>query len=93
VPDSPFDEPVPIPITDTFDLHTVTPREAKVALIEYLSEINRLGFKVVRIIHGRGIGVQRQMVRQVLSETPWVLSFSDAPEEAGGWGSTIATLR
>ena len=89
----PFDEPFRIPITDTFDLHSVSPRETRGALIEYLSEVNRLGFKEIRIIHGRGIGVQREMVRTVLSESPWVESFSDAPLEAGGWGATVVTLR
>ena len=89
----PFDEPFRIPITDTFDLHSVSPRETRDALIAYLSEVNRLGFKEIRIIHGRGIGVQREMVRTVLSETPWVESFSDAPLEAGGWGATVVTLR
>jgi dsDNA-specific endonuclease/ATPase MutS2 len=60
---------------------------------EYLSEANRLGLKALRIIHGRGIGVQREVVRKVLEKTPFVLSFADAPAEAGGWGATIVTLR
>lgn len=89
----PFEEPFRIPITDTFDLHAGSPGEMKDVLIEYLSEANRLGFRVIRIIHGRGIGVQREMVRAVLSQTPWVQSFSDAPAEAGGWGATVVTLR
>jgi len=93
VPIPPFEEPFRIPITDIFDLHSVSPREAKETLIAYLSEANSLGFKEIRIIHGRGIGVQREMVRTVLSETPWVESFSDAPLEAGGWGATVVTLR
>jgi len=91
--DLPFDEPFRIPITDVFDLHSVSPREAKLALIEYLSEANSLGFSAIRIIHGRGIGFQREMVHKVLSQTPWVQSFSTAPPEAGGWGATIVTLR
>ena len=89
----PFDEPFRIPITDIFDLHSVAPRDAKAVLIEYLSEAKRLGFKEIRIIHGRGIGVQREMVRKVLSETPWVRSVKNAPAEAGGWGATIVDLR
>jgi DNA-nicking Smr family endonuclease len=93
VPDIPFDEPVPIPITDTFDLHAVSPRDAKFALMEYLSAVHGLGFKAVRIIHGKGIGVQREMVRSVLSQSPYVQSFGNAPEEAGGWGATVVTLR
>jgi dsDNA-specific endonuclease/ATPase MutS2 len=87
------EEPVRIPITDVFDLHTVPPRDVKPIVEEYLLEANRLGFKALRIIHGRGIGVQREMVRSILASTPFVESFSDAPLEAGGWGATIVTLR
>ena len=87
------DEPVRIPITDVFDLHTVPPRELRPVLEAYLEEARRLGFRFVRIIHGRGIGVQREIVRSVLARTPFVSSFSDAPAEAGGWGATVVTLR
>jgi len=87
------DEPVRVPITDVFDLHTVQPREAKEALEAYLEEANSRGFKALRIIHGRGIGVQRAMVRAVLARTAFVLSYQDAPLEAGGCGATIVTLR
>ena len=87
------DQPIQIPITDTFDLHTFQPREVERAVEAYLEEADRLGLKALRIIHGRGIGVQRQIVRAVLERTPFVLSFGDAPPEAGGWGATIVTLR
>ena len=86
-------EPVRIPITDVFDLHAVPPREVKPIVEEYLAEAHRLGFKALRIIHGRGIGVQREMVRSILARTAFVESFSDAPAEAGGWGATLVTLR
>jgi dsDNA-specific endonuclease/ATPase MutS2 len=86
-------EPVRIPITDIFDLHTVPPRDVKGVVEEYLAEAHRLGFKALRIIHGRGIGVQREIVRSVLSGTEFVLDFRDAPAEAGGWGATIITLK
>ncbi len=69
------------------------PRDARAALEAYLDEAHRLGFRALRIVHGRGIGIQREMVRQVLSCTPLVASFGDAPAEAGGWGATIVTLR
>ncbi|MBI3680374.1 MAG: DinB family protein [Acidobacteria bacterium] len=85
-------EPVEIPITDVFDLHSIPPRNAKDAVEAYLEEAHRKGLKALRIIHGRGIGVQREMVRRVLSRTGFVKSFSDAPVEAGGWGATIVTL-
>lgn len=86
------DEPVEIPITDVFDLHTFAPRDVKDAVEAYLEEAHARGFPCVRIIHGRGIGVQRDTVRKVLDRTPFVVSFSDAPMEAGGWGATIVTL-
>jgi len=87
------DEPVRIPITDVFDLHSVPPRDVKPVVEEYLGEAYRLGFRALRIIHGRGIGVQREIVRSVLKSTPFVAEFGDAPGEAGGWGATIVTLR
>jgi dsDNA-specific endonuclease/ATPase MutS2 len=82
-----------IPVTDVFDLHTVPPRDVKAVVEEYLAEAHRLGFKALRIIHGRGIGVQREMVRSILSRTPSVIDFRDAPLEAGGRGATVVTLR
>ncbi|MGA8185412.1 MAG: Smr/MutS family protein [Terriglobia bacterium] len=89
----PDDEPVRIPITDVFDLHAVQPREVEAVVEAYLEEARSLGLKNLRIIHGRGIGVQRRIVRAVLSRTPFVVSYADAPEQAGGWGATIVTLR
>src|SRR6266478_9962500 len=91
-PFDPFPEPVTIPITDVFDLHTIQPRDVKLVVEEYLNEARRLGFRNVRIIHGKGIGVQREMVRKILSRTPFVVDWSDAPPEAGGLGATIASL-
>jgi len=87
------EEPVRIPVTDVFDLHSVPPRDVKAVVEAYLEEAHRLGFKALRIIHGRGIGVQREIVRAVLGRTPFVAAFQDAPAEAGGWGATIVTLR
>ncbi len=89
----PEEEPVRIPITDVFDLHTVQPKEVEAVVEAYLEEADRLGLKSLRIIHGRGIGVQRAIVRAVLARTPFVLSYRDAPPEAGGWGATLVTLR
>jgi len=86
-------EPLALPITDVFDLHSVPPKDVKEAVEEYLAEAHRLGYKALRIIHGRGIGVQRELVRQILARTSWVESYGDAPEEAGGWGATLVTLR
>lgn len=85
--------PIRIPITEVFDLHAFQPKEVGAAVEAYLEEAQRLGFKRVRIVHGRGIGVQRRTVRAVLARTPFVISFDDAPPEAGGWGATVAHLR
>ena len=87
------DEPIRIPIGDVFDLHTVPPRDVRAVVEEYLLEAHRMGYRALRIIHGRGIGAQRETVRAVLSRTPFVTDFRDAPAEAGGWGATIVTLR
>jgi DNA-nicking Smr family endonuclease len=87
------DEPIRIPITDVFDLHTIAPRDTKAAVEAYLEEAHNLGLTALRIIHGRGIGVQREMVRSVLARTDFVLAFGDAPMEAGGWGATLVSLR
>src|SRR5579871_1297624 len=83
---------VRIPITEILDLHSVPARDAAAVLEEYLHECYRLNLTEIRIIHGRGIGVQRAMVRKILERTEFVVSFGDAPLEAGGWGATVATL-
>jgi len=88
-----FEEPIRIPVTDVFDLHSVPPADARGVVEAYLEEAHRLGLMALRIIHGRGIGVQRAMVRAVLEATPFVESYRDAPAEAGGWGATIVTLK
>ena len=92
-PDDPFPEPVEVEITDVFDLHTIQPREVKPVVEEYLHQAHERGFRSVRIIHGKGIGVQREMVRSILAKTPFVVSWTDAPAEAGGWGATIVRLQ
>jgi len=88
--DNPFPDPVQIEITDVFDLHTIPPRDVKAVVEEYLRLAHEKGFKVVRIIHGKGIGVQRDMVRSILARTAFVVDWTDAPPEAGGLGATIA---
>jgi len=89
---NPFPEPVEIEITDVFDLHTIPPRDVKAVVEEYLREARRLGFPVVRIIHGKGIGVQRDLVRAILARTSFVMDWTDAPPESGGLGATIVRL-
>lgn len=87
------EEPIRIPITDVFDLHSVPPPEVKAVVEAYLEEAHAKGLKALRIIHGRGIGVQRGIVRSVLARTGFVAAYRDAPAEAGGWGATVVTLR
>ena len=91
-PDPGPDQPFELEITDILDLHTVAPRDVREVVEAYLEEARVHRFRFVRIIHGRGIGVQRETVRAVLSLTSFVEQFSDAPAEAGGWGATLATL-
>ena len=91
-PYNPFPEPVRLEITDVFDLHAIRPQEVRAVVAEYLQEARRKSFRQVRIIHGKGVGVQRETVRKVLARTPFVEHFADAPPEAGGWGATVARL-
>jgi dsDNA-specific endonuclease/ATPase MutS2 len=87
--DDPFPEPVEIEITDIFDLHTIPPRDVKGVVEEYLQLAHEKGYQVVRIIHGKGIGVQREMVRSILARSSFVSEWTDAPPDAGGLGATI----
>ena len=86
------DEPIEIEITDSLDLHAFNPKDVKAVTIAYLEEARKKGFRVVRLIHGKGIGVQREIVRSVLSETSFVKKFKSGDEFSGGWGATIAEL-
>jgi arsenate reductase len=87
------EEPVRIPVTDVFDLHSVPDRDVRGVVEAYLEEASRIGLRYVRIIHGRGIGVRREMVRGLLARCDFVETYGDAPGEAGGWGATLVTLK
>jgi dsDNA-specific endonuclease/ATPase MutS2 len=89
---TPFPEPVVIEIGDVFDLHTIPPAQVKVVVEEYLREAHLKNLRVVRIIHGKGAGVQREIVRSILNRSSLVLEWYDAPPDAGGLGATIAKL-
>ena len=82
-----------LPIDDAIDLHTFAPHDVKDVVASYLEAAREAGFREVRIIHGRGIGVQREAVRSLLSRDPRVASFADAPPERGGWGATVVVLK
>jgi dsDNA-specific endonuclease/ATPase MutS2 len=88
-----FEEPFVLPIGDVLDLHSVPPADVGGVVEAWLEEAIAHGFKALRIVHGRGIGVQRQRVREILRRHPAVVDFGDAPAEAGGWGATVITLR
>jgi DNA-nicking Smr family endonuclease len=88
------DEPFRIRITDELDLHTFAPRDIPSVVEEYLHACREEGLRLVRLVHGRGRGVQRAEVRRVLQRlTEEVDSFADAPPASGGWGATLVTLR
>lgn len=80
-------------ITDVLDLHSFLPREVPDVVRDYLDAAYEQGLRRLRIVHGRGAGVQRQTVRTLLARDPRVVEFGDAPPGAGGWGATWVTLR
>ncbi len=90
--DSPFPDPVVLPLEDVLDLHPFQPKEIRSVVEEYLTECCTAGFTSVRLIHGKGKGVQRESIRALLARLPFVASFQDAPPDAGGWGATLVLL-
>lgn len=91
--DSFFEEPIVLPLEDSIDLHAFAPRDIPSVVEEYIHQCHQAGFFEVRVIHGKGKGVQRQIVQSVLAKNPLVSSFKDAPPESGGWGSTVVLLK
>ena len=91
--DDDIPDEVRLPTEDAIDLHAFAPRDVKDVVGSYLEAACEAGFREVRIIHGRGIGVQREAVRALLARDPRVVSFADAPPERGGWGATVVILR
>ncbi len=91
--DSPFSEPVVLPIENIIDLHPFSPKDIPSVVEEYIEQCMRAGIYEVRLIHGRGKGVQRRIVQSLLEKHPLVSSFKDAPQEFGGWGATVVVLK
>ncbi len=92
--EKPFGEFVELEITDTIDLHSFQPSEVRAVVEAYLEEVRKKGFETVRIIHGKGIGVQREIVRKLLSEMDYVKSFKNGDEfSGGGSGATIVKFK
>ena len=88
----PFPDPIVVPIEDVIDLHPFAPKEVRSVVEEYLLECCKVGFTQVRLIHGKGKGVQRESIRSLLTRLSFVTDFHDAPLEAGSWGATIVRL-
>lgn len=91
-PEGPDPEPIEVEIGDVLDLHVFAPRDVPSVVREYLDAAHEKGLHELRIIHGRGRGVQRRTVRTLLARDPRVVDFGDAPLGAGGWGATWVTL-
>ena len=87
------DDPVKMPIEDVLDLHTFSPRDIPNLLQDYFDECIAHGIFSVRIIHGKGKGIQKKQVQKILQTNPLVATFKDAPPEAGGWGATLVELK
>ena len=88
-----MEEPFELEITDSIDLHAFSPKDVKAVTIAYLEEARKKGFTIVRIIHGKGIGVQREIVRSVLEETEFVKRFRRGDEFSADSGSTIVEFK
>ncbi len=87
------EDPVHLPIEDSIDLHTFAPADIPAVVDAYLEAAREAGFAEVRVIHGRGKGVQKERVRQVLARSEQVLHFEEATPERGGWGATVVKLK
>jgi DNA-nicking Smr family endonuclease len=87
------DEPVVLPVTGEIDLHSFAPRDVVAVVADYLDACRARGIFEVRLVHGRGKGVQRAEVRRLLALRHDVVSFADAPPASGGWGATLVVLR
>lgn len=85
--------PFEIPIEDALDLHPFQPREIREVAAEYLTAAREKGFREVRLIHGRGRGVQRSIIRSLLESLEFVESYGDADTGGGGWGATIVRFK
>lgn len=84
--------PVEVPLSAELDLHTFSPSDVPSLVDEYIRACREKGLLSVRIVHGRGKGVQRARVRQLLGARADVLSYSDAPPTWGFWGATVVRL-
>ena len=91
--EQPFEEPVRLPVEGMLDLHAFAPGDIPSAVEEYLAQCRQAGLFEVRLIHGKGTGAQRAVVRRLLRTLPGIVSFADAPSQAGGWGAMLVRLK
>lgn len=90
---SPFGQPVPLPLDGTLDLHAFRPSETGDLVPEWIEACHAAGLRELRIVHGKGTGALRRSVEAILSRHPLVVSWRPAQEDAGGWGAVLVTLR
>jgi len=87
------DEPLVLPIEDSIDLHAFAPKDIPSVVESYLEAAFEAGLEEVRVIHGRGKGVQKERVRQVLARSEHVAHFEEATPDSGGFGATVVKLQ
>lgn len=85
-------EALVVPVTGELDLHAFAPRDIASVVAEYVAACRAAGVRELRLVHGRGKGVQRAVVRRVLLGLAGVVDVRDAPPGSGGWGATLARL-
>ena len=85
--------PIEYPIDGTLDLHQFQPREVKDVVVDYIEACLQRGIYALRIVHGKGIGVQRGIVHSILREHPAVISFRHEGGSGGSWGATVVDLK
>lgn len=86
-------EPIELPIDGVLDLHAFRPEDSAELVQDYIDECRKRGIRELRIIHGKGKGTLRRTVHAALERRDDVLEYRLAPEERGGWGATLVTLK
>jgi len=87
------DQPIEYPIDGTLDLHIFAPEETKEAVEEYIRVCLEKNITTIRIVHGKGIGVKREIVHSLLKKHPNVIRYRHEGGSGGGWGATVVDLR